>query len=145
MKEISSGFVILNKKNPNMILACQAFGHKFKEENCDVPKGHVEENESHLDAAKRELKEETGIVITNEKIHDCGLFQYLPYKDLHLYLVEVDVDITKLSCNSLFTNRFGKEVPEIIGYHWVNNTKMFYRSLGPIVEKCIEHYKQGLV
>ena len=145
MKEISSGFVILNKNNPDMILACQAFGHKFKEENCDVPKGHVEENESHLNAAKRELKEETGIVLTNEKIHDCGLFQYLPYKDLHLYLVEADVDVTKLSCNSMFTNRFGKEVPEIIGYHWVTETNMFYRSLGPIVEKCIEHYKQGLV
>ena len=43
------------------------------------------------------LKEETGIVLTNEKIHDCGLFQYLPYKDLHLYLVEADVDVTKLS------------------------------------------------
>ncbi len=98
-----------------------------------------------MDAAKRELKEETGIVLTNEKIHDCGLFQYLPYKDLHLYLVEANVDVTKLSCNSLFTNRFGKEVPEIIGYHWVTETNMFYRSLGPIVEKCIEHYKQGLV
>jgi predicted NUDIX family NTP pyrophosphohydrolase len=145
MKEISSGFVILNKNNNSLILACQAFGHKFKVGNCDVPKGHVEENESHLDAAKRELKEETGIVLTNEKIHDCGLFQYLPYKDLHLYLVEADVDVTKLSCNSLFTNRFGKEVPEIIGYHWVTGTNMFYRSLGPIVEKCIEHYKQGLV
>lgn len=144
-KEISCGFVILNRKNPEQILACQAYGRKFNVGNCDIPKGHVEGIETHLQTAIRELKEETGFVLKDEKIHDCGLFQYLHTKDLHVYLVEADVDLSTLKCSSYFENLNGDTVPEVIKFHWVTDTKMFYRSLAPIVKKCIDHYKEGLV
>lgn len=142
MKEISCGFIILNKKNTNQILACHAYGHKFDIGQCDIPKGHVEGYESHLAAAKRELKEETGLIITTEPIHDCGLFKYSANKDLHLYLIEADVNLNKLHCDSMFVNKHGDEVPEMIGYHWVSDTNMFYNTLGQIIKSCIEHYKQ---
>lgn len=145
MKEISCGFIILNKNDESQILACQAYGRSFKEYNCDIPKGHVENGETHLEAAIRELYEETGFRITDQKIHDCGIFQYIAKKDLHVYLIVEDIDISTLKCNSMFENKFGKSVPEVIKYHWVSDTNMFYRSLGPIVRECIEHYKQGFI
>lgn len=144
-KEISCGFVILNKQDTTQILACQAYGRSYKFGNCDIPKGHVEGTETHLETALRELKEETGFVVTDEKIHDCGLFQYLKTKDLHVFLIEADVDLTKLKCNSYFENQQGVSVPEVIKFHWVTDTKMFYRSLGPVVQNCIDHYHEGLV
>lgn len=145
MKEMSCGFVILNKNDESQILACQAYGRKFRFGCCDVPKGHVEGNETHLEAAKRELKEETGFVITTEKIHDCGTFQYISNKDLHLYLIVADIDLNNLKCESMFEDKNGKQVPEVIKYHWVTDTNMFYRSLNPIVKECIDHYRQGFV
>ena len=67
MKELSCGFIIVNKKNPKQILACQPNGRKA---NCfgnyDIPKGHIEKGESVLDAAIRECFEETNEVITKD-------------------------------------------------------------------------------
>lgn len=143
-KELSCGFIILNKSNPNEILACQAFGKKFKYGQCDIPKGHLEGEETPLEAAKRELKEETGFEITNEHIYDCGIFQYLSYKDLHVFLVETEIDLNKLICESTFEKN-GKQVPEVIKYHFVSDIKYYYRSLQPIITECLEHYREGLL
>lgn len=143
-KEISCGFIILNKNDQSQMLACQAYGKKFKFGNCDVPKGHVEEGENHLQTAIRELKEETGFEITNEHIYDCGVFQYLSYKDLHLYLIVADLDITKLHCDSQFEHN-GKMVPEVFKYHWITDPRMYYRSLQPIVLECLDHYREGML
>ena len=85
MKELSCGFIIINRKNPKQILACQPNGRRQNTPgNYDIPKGHRENGETTLDAAIRELKEETGFTITDEKIFDCGLFKYLKNKDLYV-------------------------------------------------------------
>lgn len=55
MRAFSAGFLI---RSDNKYLLCRAFGGK---ENWGVPKGHVEEGESSLDAAYRETLEETGL------------------------------------------------------------------------------------
>ena len=69
MKELSCGFILVNKKNPRQILACQPNGRRPNTPgNYDIPKGHIEAGETTLDAAIRELREETGYRVTNEKI-----------------------------------------------------------------------------
>ena len=68
MKELSCGFIIINRKNPKQILACQPNGRRPNTPgNYDIPKGHRENGETTLEAAIRELKEETGFTITDEK------------------------------------------------------------------------------
>ena len=143
MKELSCGFIVVNKKNPKQILACHPNGRKANVfGNYDIPKGHLENSETTLEAAIRELKEETGYEITDEKIYDCGLFQYLKNKDLYVYLMFVDCDIHELHCDSKFEVR-GKMVPEIIGYKWATDYRLFYKSLQPIIQECLTHFKEG--
>lgn len=143
MKELSCGFIIINKKNPKQILACQPNGRRPNTPgNYDIPKGHRENGETTLDAAIRELKEETGFTITNEKIFDCGLFHYIKNKDLYVYLMFADCDIHELYCDSKF-EMYGKMVKEIVGYKWTDDFRLFYKSLQPIIQECLEHYDEG--
>ena len=91
----------------------------------------------------RELNEETGYEITDETIYDCGTFQYLSYKDLHVFLMVADFDIHELHCDSKFENDKGKMVNEIVGYKWVDDLRFFYKSLQPIINECLNHYEEG--
>lgn len=54
-QEHSAGFVVFHGKTPEFLLL------KYHKGYWDFPKGHLEGNETELEAAKRELKEETGI------------------------------------------------------------------------------------
>lgn len=144
MKELSCGFIVVNAKDSRQVLACLPYGRsQNRPGNYDIPKGHREDGESTLDAAMRELREETGLVLDNEKIYDCGLFKYLPQKDLYVYLVFVDLDIHTLYCDSKFENTQGKMVNEIVGYKWTDDVSLFYKSLQPIIETCLEHFHNG--
>jgi 8-oxo-dGTP pyrophosphatase MutT (NUDIX family) len=90
----------------------------------DFPKGIIEEGEHPKDTAVREVFEETGLKIEREKLVDIGIYSYLPYKDLCIFLYQVpdmyDIDIKKLECISYFTriDNKGNEIkrPEINGY-----------------------------
>ena len=143
MKELSCGFIIVNKSNPKQILACQPHGRRA---NCfgnyDIPKGHIEEGETTFEAAVRELREETGDKVTNEKIYDCGLFQYIKNKDLYVYLMFANIDIGSLHCDSTFEYN-GRMVAEVVNYKWTEEHRLFYKSLQPIIEECLEHYEEG--
>ena len=95
-----------------------------------------------FEAAVRELREETGYKVTNEKIYDCGLFQYIKNKDLYVYLMFANIDIGSLHCDSTFEYN-GRMVAEVVNYKWTEEHRLFYKSLQPIIEECLEHYEEG--
>jgi 8-oxo-dGTP pyrophosphatase MutT (NUDIX family) len=80
----------------------------------DIPKGVAEPEESWLDAAVRELREETSLVADPRELVPIGTHRYLPGKQLALFrwLMSTIPDPATLCCTSLFRARDGRLVPE---------------------------------
>lgn len=98
--KISAGLVIIQD---NMIL----LGHPTNgswHNSYSFPKGHMEDNESILDTALRETKEEIGLIINTDDIDystlECidYIKNYNVYKKVYYYLAypTIRVDINKL-------------------------------------------------
>lgn len=86
-----------------------------------LPKGLIDEGEDAEMAACREVKEECGFEPDPSKIKYAGKFDYLPVKDLEVFVCPVSsaemksmIEIAK--CNSYFTNPSGVEQPEVDDY-----------------------------
>jgi 8-oxo-dGTP pyrophosphatase MutT (NUDIX family) len=117
-RTISCGVVILNPQGE--VLLC----HATDTSHWDVPKGQGEPGEEPVEAALRELVEETGIVLDAARLKDLGRFVYRRDKDLHLFAVRVTDEEVKLEacvCESFFPRRRdGVMIPEMDAYRWVN-------------------------
>lgn len=114
-KILSCGLILINN---NKILLGHVTGKKF----WDIPKGEIENNESHVECCLRELKEETNLDYQNlrKDFIELGLYKYNENKDLYLYKIERDIqDLTKLCCNSYFYME-GIKTPEIDSYKMVS-------------------------
>lgn len=116
---ISAGFIILNGDMSKILLGRASSGH------WTTFKGHVEQGESELDAAIRELKEESGIdILTSEKLQKSissgVVHEYnVKTKRVKLYLLidsESVLAESKFSCRSFYED--GK--PEILEYKWMD-------------------------
>ena len=142
MKVISCGVIIIDKQS-GQLLACHPSMKSYKDGNWDIPKGHVEGHETHVQTALRELEEEANIVLKPEDLYDCGMFLYTRYKDLHLYVAEIDVDLNQLSCSTYFSFE-GRQPLEVDSYKLISDTSFqtYYKSLGPLVKTCVERYKE---
>jgi 8-oxo-dGTP pyrophosphatase MutT (NUDIX family) len=114
--ETSCGTLLINTKGQIML------GHVTGTEHWDIPKGRREPGEEPLQAAIRELWEETNLRLSEEFFEELGNFDYRPGKRLHLYkayVADAISDVRQLCCNSYFPRPVG-EAPVLAmdGYCW---------------------------
>jgi ADP-ribose pyrophosphatase YjhB (NUDIX family) len=80
-KNLKAG-ALLYDKNLNSVLLVQSAGNFF-----GLPKGSKEENETDVEAAIREVFEETGIKLDKEQL---GENYYKPYKNQTYFFIEIE-------------------------------------------------------
>jgi 8-oxo-dGTP pyrophosphatase MutT (NUDIX family) len=113
-KRLSCGVVILNRERE--LLLCHVTGH----DHWDLPKGGIDGDETPLQAALRETREETGLALRPDALLDLGRFDYTLKKRLHLYATCMPrFDTRELHCDSHYLDRrSGSRQPEMDGYGW---------------------------
>lgn len=140
-KVVSAGIVI-KRKSDGAFLQCHCTGRKKDTPHSfDIPKGQIEKSETPKDAMLRELWEETGIDwrSKNIDIKDLGRHKYTSGKDLYLFYAEIDddeIDIDNLKCRSYFTDKWGRQMPEINGYQFSTDLSYYYQSLVNVMNDC---------
>jgi 8-oxo-dGTP pyrophosphatase MutT (NUDIX family) len=84
--EIASGAVILHAGSQRILLL-----HEIKEDRWCFPKGHVEAGESLLDAARREIHEETGLsqVLLDPELGEVSYRFFQPKKARNVHKTTV--------------------------------------------------------
>src|SRR5208337_4706453 len=89
-------------------------GHATRSPRWDIPKGLAEPGEDFAEAAARELREETGLVVPPAALVELGVHPYLRGKDLALYAWRGSPlpDPQGLACTSHFTLSDGTVLPE---------------------------------
>lgn len=123
--------IILIDENDN-ILAGHTTGKEWRAYGTyDILKGCAEEGEEDIDAAIRELKEESSFDATvyKDKIEDIGIFNYLANKDIHLFKLRLNFlpKLSTLKCDSFF-ERDGKQIPEINEFRIIRRSERQYFS-----------------
>lgn len=123
MKKISCGVIV---HDDTRFLAGHVTGQNI--DNWSLPKGKMEEGESYLAAALRELYEETSIFIdlsiepTDDKpiLIPLGLYTYTPKKDLYLFSYECDLEaLPKLKCTSMVDKPGKEDWPELDWFKFI--------------------------
>ncbi|MGE5621555.1 MAG: NUDIX hydrolase, partial [Bacillota bacterium] len=89
-KSTSCGTLVINRRGE--ILLCHVTGTN----HWDIPKGLQDPGETTLQAAIRELREETGLSFDESLFEEVGDFDYRPDKRLHLYKVRAPDDFDSL-------------------------------------------------
>jgi 8-oxo-dGTP pyrophosphatase MutT (NUDIX family) len=130
MKKISAGVVVTDG---NVILGCKSY-------QWDLPKGEIEPGEKPIEAAIREAREETGLVLKKGQLVELGFFEYTKYKDLWLFLhtPEILPDTDQMQCTTYFENKNGKKVLEVTDFRYIPFSVIegfFYRSICNVLRK----------
>ncbi|NEX61092.1 NUDIX hydrolase [Noviherbaspirillum galbum] len=112
------GTLIVNKSG--QLLLCHVTGTN----HWDIPKGLREYGESTLEAAKRELREETGLQFEDAMFEEIGDFEYVKNKRLYLYKAQAPDSMDSLGnliCTSYFSHRVtGDPTPEMDSFRWAS-------------------------
>jgi putative (di)nucleoside polyphosphate hydrolase len=118
----SCGTLVINSKDE--ILLCHVTGAN----HWDIPKGMQDPGESTIEAAIRELREETGLTFDEALFEEIGSFDYQKHKRLHLYIVRAPEGLQKLDhlvCTSHFEHHVtGKSTPEMDGFRWATRNEI---------------------
>jgi len=114
-KKLVTAAIVMIDADGN-ILACHATGRRM-DTGWDFPKGCVDEGEDDLQAAIRELREETDIHLLDydrARIKDLGVFPHNREKDIHIFLYQTTwfPKLEELKCTSYF-ELDGKQIPEV--------------------------------
>lgn len=116
-KTTSFGVLLLNEHSQLLV------AHVTGQKQWDIPKGGADPGEVAEESARRELREETGIVLPAGGLNDLGLHPYTSSKDLHLFLAQVaseDHDIAACVCTSFFPHyHSGVLTPEVDAFRWI--------------------------
>lgn len=139
-KELSIGTIITDGTS---ILGCRPYGRRETPHSFDLPKGHWEEGETYIETAVRECKEETGFDLWPDHMVDLGKWEYIPTKDLYLFLVALDFmpEHSTLKCTTYF-DVDGKKVPEVVSYKNIPITELqwFFKSMEPVIKAALENF-----
>lgn len=118
---VSCGTLVLDERA--RLLLCHVTGTG----RWDIPKGMMDAGETTLQAALRELYEETGLVFDVERFVDLGRHDYRRDKALHLYRVDAGAELANLDhlvCRSFFPHHVtGKPTPETDGFMWATRAE----------------------
>ncbi|MBS0444974.1 MAG: NUDIX domain-containing protein [Proteobacteria bacterium] len=129
-RRMSCGTVILHPRRE--LLLCHVTG----QDHWDLPKGGIDSAETTREAALRETREETGLVLAADELFDLGRLRYTAKKDLHLYAIVLPgLDPATLRCESWFIDRWsGRRRPEMDGYAWVRFDAIASRCTSNLTE-----------
>ena len=120
MAKQSAGILLFRSSHELQILLVHPggpFWAKKDEGSWSIPKGEYDEAEDALAAAKRELREETGIVVAGEFL-ELGTFKQPSGKLISAWAIERDFDPVELRSNTGSMERPPKsgrtvDVPEV--------------------------------
>lgn len=132
----SAGVIITDGK---AMLGLVPFGQAKKlSNNLDIPKGNIDEGETDIDAAVRECKEETGLILQAENLDLVGKFDYNAQKQLVIYIARMKLPkLSTLKCTS-FLSKF--RAPEVVGYRIVEYKDIensFFPNLSKVIIKAL--------
>lgn len=130
-KTTTSGVLLTDGK---YLLICKPNNSKW----WDIPKGRVDQGESEVDAAVRELEEETSYIAEKSCLEKLGVFDYKSTKRLALFRLTVNdmPDTVSLFCRSMYEHN-GKMVPEMVSYAVVEYREAL-KKLAPALSKLLE-------
>lgn len=125
--ETSCGTLIVNDQSKILL------GHVSDRNYWDIPKGRQEPDESPIKAARRELKEETGLDLIEMFFEEIGPFTYRPDKNLYLfkiYVADTLQDLDSLFCSTYFPcNDDRKPVLAMNAYRWASRHELAFLCL----------------
>jgi len=122
MKTTCGIIIIQNKK----ILMCHSTGNS----HWDLPKGLKDENETDIQTAIRELKEETSFIVTENELEFLGTQKFNKEKFISLfkYIGSKVFNEKEAVCNSFFINFKGKEMPEADAFEFFTKDEALNKS-----------------
>ena len=132
------------------VLICHPTNGPFKF-GWGFPKGIKDDTDAdEITAARRELREETGLDLPNELLYiNCGTFEYTSEKVFRLFAVKLDyeIDLAALHCESMFTDKDGVDKPEIAKYDLVKIDRC-YKDMSAkqaaVVKSCLTTLRKTL-
>lgn len=118
-KQKSCGVLIYKKVQGEFFVL---LGHATNQTRWDIFKGRIGQNETYLECAKRELKEETGIEFLDEKYNKSEFHHFPNYlKKKELYVIPIRVLNEELDVQSLKAQNLPElPYPEFDEYRWIN-------------------------